>query len=624
MKNVFTIALILLTNYTFSQNSLTKTVLSKGKIINEVAACGNPDTCPVIQDWLKESSGNDEVTVTESYLDADGNIYTTGCFKGIVDFNPSTSQTFNLTSNGKSDIFLQKLNAQGNFVWAVSFGDTEDDKAYDVVVDNNDGIYLTGFFEGLVDFDPNLNTTFNVQSSNFLNQYPSSANTIPDGFILKLSSSGNFNWVQKFGSPLIAYSSYSYYTFEYGNNSGRAITTDSNNNIYVTGFFEGTVDFDADPNNIENLYSTYSYYGYADYASFVLKLNAQGGFIWAKNLYKGIGYDIVTDNADNVLLTGFRDNYYSSYSQFEVGYDISISKLDLNGNIQWQHYLGNNQNGNAGHSIAVDNCNNVFIGGNYKEVINFDPSGNNTILNSGLIENSTSIYSANNFVLKLNAAGQFEWVRDFDQPDNNTVGNIELAVSNNGNIIAGTSYKNAIVLSANTANPISINNVSTDVVLQKFDNSGNSLWFETLANYDAYILADLNLDSNKNLYAVINKNQESLSHIKFLYSCNNADSDGDGVPDNLDVCDGFDDSYDIDLDGIPDGCDYNGDDNCISIKLLSNNIVSGAYKANNAIIADGQIMSNNVSFKAGNYIRLESNFSAKPGVRFTAQIEDCY
>lgn len=611
MKYLIASVLILLTNHLFSQNHLNNAVLLEDNITNAIVSCGSPDACTLLQDWIKESSGNTAVTVSESYIDANGNIYSVGFFEGTMDFKPNNSQTFNLTSNGKSDIFVQKLNAQGNLVWAVSFGDTKDDKAYDVIADNNGGIYLTGFFEGLVDFNPSLNATYNVQSSNFLNQYPSSANTIPDGFILKLNQNGSFVWVQQFGTPLIAYSSYSYYTFEYGNNSGRAITTDSNNNVYITGFFEGNVDFDADPNNTNYLYSTYSYYGYADYSSFVLKLDAQGDFIWAKSLYKGIGYDIATDGANNVLLTGFRDNYYSSYVEFDSGHDIAVSKLDVDGNIQWEHYLGNTQNSNAGYSIAVDNCNNIFIGGNYKEAIDFDPSANNNILNSELIPNSTSIYSLNNFVLKFNTDGQFEWVRDFNKVNNNDDGKIELIIANNENIIAGTSFTNTIVLNANTANPITLNNVSTDVLLQKFDSDGNSLWYETLSDYDVHILADLNLDINNNLYLAINKNQNFLRQVKFNDTCSGADVDGDGVPDNIDLCIGFDDNYDEDSDGIPDGCDYNGDDNCIAIKVVSNNIPSGAFKASNAIISDGQITSNNVSFKAGNYIRLENNFSAK-------------
>jgi len=627
MKYFLVLVLILFTNHLFAQNNLKNRVLLKDKITNLDISCGNPEACTLIQDWTKESSGNNTVTISESFIDANGNIYIVGFFEGTMDFNPNSSQTFNLTSNGESDIFVQKLNANGNFVWAVSFGDTKDDKAYDVVVDNNGGVYLTGFFEGTVDFNPDLNTAYNIQSSNFLNSYPPSANTIPDGFILKLNSAGNFVWVQQFGTPLIAYSGYSTYTFEYGKNSGHAIIIDNNNDVYITGFFEGTVDFDADPNNTYYLNSTYSYYGYADYRSFVFKLNAQGNFIWAKDLYKGIGYDIIIDDANNILLTGFRDNYYSSYYQFDSGHDIAISKLDLNGNIQWERYLGNSQQGNAGYSVAVDNCNNIFIGGDYKEIVDFDPSVNDNILNSGIIPNSTSIYSLNNFVLKLNAAGQFEWVRDFSKTDYTPGKKIELAIDNNANIIAGTSFNSTIVLSANTANPITINSFSTDVLLQKFDNNGNSLWYETLADYYyPNFLADLNLNNNNNLYLAINKGQGLLryiEHIKFNYICTGPDIDGDGVPDNIDLCNGFDDSYDEDSDGIPDGCDYNGDDNCVTIKVVSNNISSGAYKASNAIISDGQITSNNVSFKAGNYIRLENNFSANPGVRFTAKVEDC-
>jgi hypothetical protein len=55
-------------------------------------------------------------------IDAEGNVYTTGYFIDTVDFDPGTGSMTNLSAVGGKDSFIQKLDANGNFVWAKSFG----------------------------------------------------------------------------------------------------------------------------------------------------------------------------------------------------------------------------------------------------------------------------------------------------------------------------------------------------------------------------------------------------------------------------------------------------------------------------------------------------------------------
>ena len=76
-------------------------------------------------------------------VDSSGNVYTTGKFKGTVDFDPG-AETTNLTSNGNFDVFVSKLDSSGNLVWAKSFGGTNEDQSESVAVDSSGNVYTTG------------------------------------------------------------------------------------------------------------------------------------------------------------------------------------------------------------------------------------------------------------------------------------------------------------------------------------------------------------------------------------------------------------------------------------------------------------------------------------------------
>ena len=68
-------------------------------------------------------------------VDSSGNVYTTGYFAGTVDFDPGAGSA-NLTSVGENDVFVSKMDASGNHVWAKQFGGTSTDEGFDVAVDS--------------------------------------------------------------------------------------------------------------------------------------------------------------------------------------------------------------------------------------------------------------------------------------------------------------------------------------------------------------------------------------------------------------------------------------------------------------------------------------------------------
>ena len=139
-------------------------------------------------EWAKAFGSSNFDKGNSITVDASGNIYNTGLFSGTVDFDPGAG-IFNLTSAvGGTDVFIQKLDPSGNFIWAKAFGGTSTDQGNSITVDVFGNIYTTGFFSDTVDFDPGAGT-FNLTSAGN-----------HDVFIQKLDASGSFLWAKAFGS----------------------------------------------------------------------------------------------------------------------------------------------------------------------------------------------------------------------------------------------------------------------------------------------------------------------------------------------------------------------------------------------------------------------------------------
>lgn len=211
----------------------------------------------------------------QALVDSEGNIYLGGRFKGTFDFDPSMDGVVQATSNGWNDVFIEKLDPQGNFLWVKTFGTNNSDSFLDFVLDSDEeNLFITGYFEGTMDIDPGPNS-FIISSG-----YSSVFN-------LKLDSSGNFIWANHFVGQ--------------DHNEYARMTIDSENSIYITGVFYSSVDFD--PDQISEYILTSS--GWGDI--FICKLDSTGAFVWAKQIggeaWKGAD-EITFDSDDNIIATG--------------------------------------------------------------------------------------------------------------------------------------------------------------------------------------------------------------------------------------------------------------------------------------------------------------------------------
>ncbi len=311
--------------------------------------------------WAKQINGQYGEIAFAITLDGSGNIYTTGYFEDLVDFDPGLTK-FDLTAGGYYDVFVLKLNSSGNFVWAKQFeGFNNTGTGYSIAVDASKNVYTTGEFYDGVDFNPG--------SANYILNTGGDL----DIFISKLDSSGNFVWAKQIGNT--------------GDDGSTSMALDASANIYTTGYFEGTVDFNPG-GGTANLTSL----GYTDI--FVSKLDNTGNYVWAKKL-GGITYEysnsITLDPSGNVYTTGsFEDSAdfdpgaskYNLYANGDV--DIFISKLNSSGNFVSATGFGNSSSFGEGTDIAVDNSGKIYTTGYFSGTIDFDPGANTYNLTSSI------------------------------------------------------------------------------------------------------------------------------------------------------------------------------------------------------------------------------------------------
>ncbi len=256
--------------------------------------------------WAKRLGGSLGAGANGLVLDGVGSVYTTGTFAGTADFDPGPG-TVNLTSAGSADIFVSKLDGAGNFTWAKRIGGADGDFSSAITRDVAGNVYLAGSFSGTADFDPGAGV-YNLTSAGS-----------SDIFVLKLTGAGDFAWAKRMGGNGGAY--------------GTDIALDGAGNVYTTGSFSGTADFDPGA-GVYNLTS-------ADYATdvFVSKLTGAGDFGWAGRMGgpegENYGWGIALDGDGNVHTTG---HFSSSAADFDPGTgsytltsaggrDIFVSKL---------------------------------------------------------------------------------------------------------------------------------------------------------------------------------------------------------------------------------------------------------------------------------------------------------
>jgi hypothetical protein len=414
-------------------------------------------------DWARFSGGAGSESPLAITKDKLNNIYSVGYFTARADFDPGVGSQV-LTPTSTSDAFIQKLDPNGNLLWAKAILSSNTVEASSVVTDSLLNVYITGHFYGTADFDPGPNS-YSLTSNNLTS----------DIYILKLDQYGNFLWAKTFGS--------------FSEDKGHNITVDTKETITIVGHFIGTVDFDPGPSS-HNLTSIGNANG------FVLKLDTNGGFIWVKNTFKAFGYKITSDIDGNSYMAGFFSDTVDINPNTGVHHiisnglsDIFLLKLDKNGNFLWNNsYGGPNSDGIS--AIHVGKNNKIYISGIFQDSVDFDPSSS--------ISYGYSNGDYDYFIQQLDTSGNLIWNHTFGgQGFEDCYG---ITTDSVGNIYTTGIYQLSVDFDPGVDSIILNSKGFFDVYSQKFDLGGNLLWAISYGGLYFDCSYGIEVDDNNNIY----------------------------------------------------------------------------------------------------------------------------
>lgn len=417
--------------------------------------------------WTRTWGGAADDSVNRVAVDEEGNLYLAGEFSGTVDFDPNPATTdFHTSYDDSIDAFLSKFDANGNFLWAKTWGGSKRDVAYGVGVDSSGNAYVVGPFMDTVDFNPDPALS-DIHASNAISGTIYHNNI----YLSKFAPDGAFQWVRTWGPAYVRGAA--------GGAEGYTVAVDGNY-LYVVGDFSGdTTDFN--PWGDHDYHTNYPpVSGPIFFDAFLSKFDLNGNFQWAKT-WGGEGYDdgpgVAVDSAGNVYVAGM---YASQQINFDptggnsgLGHpahdsgsivDVFLSKFDPSGNFQWVRTWGGQGTEDAMGLAVVDGADNVYVAGRFASFnCDFNPEG------------TPDIHSTNGgqdaFLSKFADDGTFQWARTWGGSDSDNV--MSLAVDGTGHVYASGWFSSVVDFNPGSGVEEHTSNGDRDAYLSQFDTLGN-------------------------------------------------------------------------------------------------------------------------------------------------------
>ena len=429
-------------------------------------------------DWLflqgdvKNDSGDGIV------IDSKGYIYVVGFFEDEVDFNPGSGVNIHQSVPGNyENVFIQKYTPDQTLIWVRTFGDGGGISAIrDVVIDNDDNIYIAGSFVWSPDFKPGpFSYNLTSQSSS-------------DGFVAKYDNQGDLIWAKGLQG--------------YDIQSVTDLAVDAENNVYFTGYFRGDVDLDPNIGTaIETIHPSTFYQGFN---GFIGKWDSAGQFIWGGN------YQCEDCRGEEIEVNADGEIYLIGMFRGDLDVDIAPSatvisrnqtsifvvKMDSLTNILWVKAIDGTDNGvdsyrTNSHTATLDDSGNLYIGGSFSGHAFF-----------GYGDTTYNYYSNGSnfdgFIQKLNPSGNHLWTKVFGSIYSDYVSDIK--TSSDGQLFATGSFRDSVLF--NDSNPLSFAIAQgTDIYVMSWNQDGSFNWVETIGGTCNYgVGVAIVYDGNHSLY----------------------------------------------------------------------------------------------------------------------------
>jgi hypothetical protein len=323
--------------------------------------------------WAKSTGSNDNDFASSIDIDNFGNLYIVGAFQN----NDITFDTVTLKNINWMDMFIIKMNSNGDILWAKSAGGRGDDIPYDVTIDEQGFVYVAGGFQS---------DTMYVETDTLIQNGRVAA------FLIKYDSDGNMIFTKSAGGNL--------------DDRATGVAIDQSGNIYLSGFYESaTIDFDA-----------HQLTTFGNFCVFLVKFNSSGVAQWAKgaggSLYD-YGNAVDIDNNGNIYLCGhfssdnifFDDQTVNNNASTPGSNDMFLFKFNPNGDAIWGRSAGGEQYEHA-FQVRVDMAGNIIVVGNFDSPnISF---GATQLTSKGAVDIFVTKFSSNgNVIWSRSAGGQY-------------------------------------------------------------------------------------------------------------------------------------------------------------------------------------------------------------------------
>ena len=396
--------------------------------------------------WNRQYGGPKPDRATALALAPNGDIFLAGIFEGVAQFG-AVNQPLKLTSNGKQDAFIARIDPAGKMLWAGNVGGRDDDDSPEIVAGNDGEVYITGGFHGKINFDAVQSTQAVLTSTNGSN----------DVFLAKYDPQGVLVWHRQYGGPKSDWPT--------------ALKLSSNGDLMLSGVFTNIARFDAvgDP-------LTLTSHGKQD--AFIARIDPTGATLWANSV--GGQFDdcitaIATGNHDEVYATGSfhgKINFTSNYSEQTAltsksnTQDIFLAHYDSQGFLTWRRQYGGVKTDTATAMKTAPNGD-VFLAGLFEKTAQFGTAKQPSTLTSNGKQDA--------FIARIDATGKTLWAGGVGGELEDNISAI--AAGNNGDVyVAGTIRSCGDLNPTRAVKMIACRGIDDSFIMRLNGNNGSPRW----------------------------------------------------------------------------------------------------------------------------------------------------